>query len=70
MLLERYLINCVENNPQEMKNLLLVLCRRLSCAEKQELIKEFLGNELFEALRWCVECRKNNLDFAKITEKI
>lgn len=70
MLLERYLINCVENNPQEMKNLLLVLYRRLSCTEKQELVKEFLGNELFETLQWCAGCRKNHLDLAKVAEKM
>lgn len=68
MVLERVLINWAEEHPEEMKNLLLIMYRKLSLSAKQELVREFLGKELFETLRWCAGCRKNHLDLAKAAE--
>ena len=66
---EKFLIDWAEKHPEELKNLLLMVYRSLLQSGKQELIQAFLGKELFEALQWCAECRKNNLDFAKTAEK-
>lgn len=68
MISERYLMHYIENNPQEIKSLFSCFFRHLSKAEKQEFIRDLLGEESFETLQWCAECRRAWMDLAKITE--
>lgn len=62
---EKVFMAWAENHPEEMKDFLIRVYKNLPLLAKQELVKEFLGGELYESLKWCAECHKNNLDFAK-----
>ena len=69
-MIKMHMIKWMKDHPFEMKDIILDVHKNLGPTAKQELIKEFLGDELFKALQWCVECRENCLDLAKELKKV